>query len=268
MSGHECYSFHAGTLPLLISVPHDGRQIPDDIIANMTDVARSLPDTDWHVARLYEFAIEFGASIITANYSRYVVDLNRPADDSEMYAGQLATGLCPAKTFGGEDLYGDTESIDTDARVDRYWRPYHDKIAVTLADIRAMFGYALLWDAHSIASRVPSLFDGILPVLNFGTWNGRSCDQGIADAVMRIGESSTYETVLNARFKGGHITRRHGRPDTNVHAVQLEIAQRAYMNEVTTDYDERKASQLRDTLSVMLDTFAKTAGNNVGIMRR
>jgi N-formylglutamate amidohydrolase len=264
----DCYSFHAGTVPLLISVPHDGKQLPDDIAALMTSAGKSLPDTDWHVSRLYDFAKELGASLITANYSRYVVDLNRPADDAAMYAGQVSTGLCPTQTFNGQDLYKDEALIDTNDRIARYWRPYHDKIDETLRDLRALHGYALLWDAHSIMSSVPALFDGELPVLNIGTWEGRSCDKAIADAVMHIASNSSYDAVRNARFKGGYITRHYGHPDHGVHAIQLELAQRAYMNEETTVYVEARASQLCDILKQLLNAFIKTAEDNVVIMSR
>lgn len=262
------YSFHRGSSPLLVSVPHDGRSVPDDIAAQMTDVGKSLPDTDWHVARLYEFAKQLGVSMIVADYSRYVVDLNRPADDSAMYEGQLATGLCPTQTFAGAKIYADDVAIDTDDRIGRYWRPYHDKIVATLGELQAAHGYALLWDAHSIASHVPSLFDGELPVLNIGTWDGRSCKKSIADALVHVAAGSAYDVALNARFKGGYITRYYGRPEDHVHAVQLELAQRAYMDEVSTRYDEARASQLCDTLTVMLETFMRTAADNAAILSR
>ncbi|MDH3372431.1 MAG: N-formylglutamate deformylase [Gammaproteobacteria bacterium] len=262
------YSFHAGNLPLLVSVPHDGRSVPDDIAAQMTDVGKSLPDTDWHVARLYGFVKQLGASMISAINSRYVVDLNRPADDAVMYEGQLATGLCPTQTFTGEDIYVDAAVKDKAERVERYWRPYHSKIAATLERLRATHGYALLWDAHSIASRVPLLFDGELPVLNIGTWDGRSCNRTIADAVVHAAADSSYDVALNARFKGGYITRHYGRPGDNVHSIQLELAQRAYMDESTTLFDEEKASQLRDTLATMLEAFIKTAADNAVILSR
>ena len=255
----DCYSFHAGSSPLLISVPHDGRQLPDDIVDLMSDAGKSLPDTDWHVTRLYEFAHELGASLISANYSRYVVDLNRPADDAAMYEGQLSTGLCPVRTFDGESIYATKVSIDTQSRVARYWRPYHDKIQATLNAKTESHGHALLWDAHSIASQVPTLFDGELPVLNMGTWDGRSCAPLISDRLMAIASNSDYEAVINARFKGGHITRHYGQPDNGVHAVQMELAQRSYMNEKTTAYDKAKASRVRDTLKMLLESFMETA---------
>lgn len=262
------YTFRSGNAPLLISVPHDGRSVPDDIATRMTEAGKSLPDTDWHVGRLYGFATELGAAMIVANYSRYVVDLNRPADDTTLYEGQLATGLCPTHTFAGQDIYTSESKIDTRKRVRKYWRPYHDRIQATLETLRAEYGYALLWDAHSITSRVPSLFDGELPVLNIGTWDGRSCSRAIADAAADIADASLYDAVVNGRFKGGYITRHYGKPEQGVHALQLEIAQRAYMDEATQRYDETHASQLRDTLKAMLGAFLETAASNAVILSR
>jgi len=255
----DCYSFHQGISPLLVSVPHDGRELPESIAATMTDAGKALPDTDWHVAHLYEFAKEIGASMIVANYSRYVVDLNRPADDASMYEGQRSTGLCPLQTFDGRDLYSGDKSIDIEDRLARYWHPYHDKVRHVLDASRDIHGHALLWDAHSIASRMPTLFEGELPVLNIGTYDGRSCATSLSNAVLSVAQESPYDVVLNARFKGGHSTRHYGRPAQNIHAIQLELAQRAYMDEQTQEYDDEKASQLRDTLRGMLTAFTMPA---------
>ena len=252
---NDIFDFHEGESPLLISVPHDGRELPPGIAAQMTAAGLALPDTDWHVARLYDFAKEMGAYMIVARYSRYVVDLNRPADDEALYPGQLATGLCPRQTFHGRDIYVEDTIIDVAARVAGYWQPYHDRINETLAELRAAHGRALLWDAHSIPSRVPALFDGELPVLNVGTFNGTSCDEAIATAVMQAADDSPYDAVRDARFKGGYITRHYGDPGNGVQAMQLELAQRAYMDEATQDFDEVKASQLADTLRALLAAF-------------
>lgn len=254
----DVFGFYEGSLPLLISVPHDGRELPDGQRKCMTDAGLDLPDTDWHVAELYDFAREMGASMIVANYSRYVIDVNRPASDAAMYDGQVATGLCPQHTFAGEPLYRHDAAVPPEeiaARVEDYWRPYHDKIAVTLSGIRARHGHALLWDAHSIASRVPRLFDGELPVLNLGTFDDRSCDPSISQALLEIAEASPCESVLNGRFKGGYITRHYGDPKGEVHAVQLELAQRSYMDEVSRAIDSELASSLRDTLRPLLEAF-------------
>jgi N-formylglutamate amidohydrolase len=262
------YTFHSGNTPLLISVPHEGTRVPDDIAASMTQAGRSLPDTDWHVGRLYDFGAELGAAMIIADYSRYVVDLNRPADDTTLYEGQLTTGLCPTQTFAGQDIYKSDATIDTQRRVRHYWQPYHDKVRTTLEALRAEHGCALLWDAHSIASRVPSLFDGELRVLNIGTWDGRSCSRVIEDAVAGVADASPYDAVVNGRFKGGYITRRYGRPEQGVHALQLELAQRAYMDEATQRYAEKNALQLRDTLRDMLSTILEIAASNPVILSR
>lgn len=257
----------AGDTPLLISVPHDGRQLPDDVASRMTPVGKSLPDTDWHVADLYGFGKSMGASMVVANYSRYVVDLNRPADDTALYAGQVATGICPARSFAGEALYVDDLVIGEDEQIERvqkYWAPYHAHIAATLAAIRQQYGYALLWDAHSIPSRVPRLFDGELPVLNVGTYDGASCAPGMSAAVYDVAKTSTFPAVLNGRFKGGYITRHYGNPAENIHAIQLEIAQRAYMNEASLAMDAQKTSVLQDVLQQMLAAFKESATKSGG----
>ena len=259
MSG--VYELSRGDTPLLISVPHDGRTIPDAIAARMTEAGRAIPDTDWHVARLYDFAPQLGAGMIVANYSRYVVDLNRSRADETLYPGQVATGLCPEQTFAGDALYagGAVTNQEKAARIARYWQPYHDAIAAELRALRERFGYALLWDAHSIPSAVPRLFDGELPVLNLGSFSGASCSAAIRDAVHAAATASRYSNVLDGRFKGGFITRNYGQPDTGIHALQLEIAQRAYMDESSGDFDESGANTLRVTLKSLLLAFQDAA---------
>jgi len=257
----EVCSIHEGRLPLLISVPHDGCHIPSTLMSRMAPAGLAIPDTDWHVAELYDFARDIGASMLLANYSRYVIDLNRSAADEVLYPGQVVTGLCPTETFAGEDIYRDGGVTDEDrtARVARYWQPYHDRLKSMLAAMRAQHGYALLWDAHSISSRVPRLFDGELPTLNIGSNAGNSCGASLETAVVGIARDSGYSTAVNARFKGGYITRHYGDPATGVHALQLEIAQRAYMSETTNVYDAGKANRLRQTLSQMLGAYLAAA---------
>jgi len=258
----DVFAFHPGNTPLLISVPHDGRRLPDEQRARMTPEGCALPDTDWHVAELYAFARDMGASTIVAKWSRYVVDLNRPSSDSALYEGQVATGLCPQYTFAGEPLYISDEPVaamEVANRVERYWQPYHERLATALDEIRARHGYALLWDAHSIAGRVPRLFDGELPVLNIGTFDDQSCDPQISREIARSAEASPYDAVVNGRFKGGYITRHYGNPVANVHAVQLELSQRAYMDESSREYDSGRAEEFRATLREMLGTFLRTA---------
>ncbi len=257
----DVFGFREGRSPLLISVPHDGCHLPADLRDRMTAEGAALPDTDWHVAQLYEFAGDLGAHVLVANYSRYVVDLNRPATDEELYPGQLATGLCPTQTFAGDPIYACEADIDVEARVDTYLRPYHEKIRVTLDAIREQHGYALLWDAHSIPSRVPRLFEGELPALNLGTNDGVSCRDALEQAVYAVAESSDYSSVLNGRFRGGYITRHYGDPENRIHAVQLEIAQRVYMDEQTTTFDAEKASRLRATLRAILGAYLEAAEN-------
>jgi N-formylglutamate amidohydrolase len=251
-----------GTSPLLISIPHDGRRIPPRMAARMTDAAVRQPDRDRFVRRLYEFAGLSGATVIAATYSRYVIDLNRSPDDEALYEGQVSSGLCPLQTFAGDDIYKDGRKIgvkNRKRRIERYWRPYHEELAETLAHIRDQFGYALLWDAHSIRGQIPRLFEGELPDLNIGTNGGRSCPQAVENAVAEVAAKSPYSSVVNGRFTGGFITRHYGDQAQKVFAMQLELAQRTYMNETTLRYDGRRAGELCAILSEMLAAFQASA---------
>jgi N-formylglutamate deformylase len=218
-------------------MPHVGIELPTDISNQMTATSHALDDTDWHIETIYRFAIKCGASYLQPTYSRYVVDLNRPADGSNLYPGQNTTGLCPLTTFDGEPLYQagcEPSAEEIEHRLSLYWQPYHDALAAELARIKAIHGYALLWDAHSIRSKIPRLFEAQLPVFNFGCADGASCDAGIAHALLATAKrlQPDWPAVLNGRFKGGYITRHYGNPTERVHAMQLELAQRSYMEEV------------------------------------
>lgn len=241
-----------GTAPLLISIPHMGTFVPADIKSRMTQAALTLPDTDWHVDKLYWFALEMGASLLMPTHSRYVVDLNRPQDDAHLYPGQMKTGLCPVTTFGGANIYKDGEAPDEIEKVNRiaaYWVPYHEALQAELARIKAAHGYAILYDAHSICSRVPLLFDGTLTDLNLGSAHGASCAPALAAAALTAAQDGPYSAVLNGRFVGGHITRHYGQPQNNVHALQMELTWANYMHEeYPYAYDETKAAGLQKTL--------------------
>lgn len=249
------YSWHQGTSPLLISIPHDGWRIPPRMSERMTEQGAAMPDTDWHVRRLYDFAKIAGASIIAAKYSRYVIDLNRSPQDEVLYEGRFTTGLVPLQTFAGRDIYKDGWAPGRRAvarRIERYWRPYHAELAHRLERVRGHFGYAVLWDAHSIRSSLPLLFEGELPVLNIGTNDGKSCPPEVEEAVARAAAGSPYSHVTNGRFRGGYITRHYGDPAAGTYAVQLELAQHAYMNEDTARYNVARAGALSDTLGHLL----------------
>ena len=237
MTGKEAsFTLHRGRTPLLVSLPHVGTQIPEDIRARLLPQAWDVEDTDWHLESLYAFARdELGASLLVPRWSRYCIDLNRPPENTPMYAGANNTELCPTRAFTGEAIYRAGEAPD-EAEIERrlrlYWRPYHDALAAELARLKAAHGHALLFDGHSIKSELPWLFDGKLPDLNLGTADGTSCDPALRDALARVlGGQSRFTQVVDGRFKGGTITRRYGRPAEGVHAVQLEMCWRCYMAE-------------------------------------
>ncbi len=250
-------TLHRGTAPLLVSLPHDGSVLPEAIAARMTPRARQVPDTDWHVARLYAFARELGASLLVPRHSRYVIDLNRGEDDVSLYPGQNTTGLVPLVGFDGLPVYLPGQAPDEDevrARVATYWRPYHAALGDELARLRALHGRVVLWEGHSIrGSGLPFLFDGRLPDLNLGTAGGASCSPSLqARLEATLLAQDAYDWVANGRFKGGHITRHYGDPGGGIDAVQLEISQRCYMDEDSFAYDEARATRLQALLRALL----------------
>lgn len=251
------YSFTAGTSPLLISIPHAGIRLTQEVADGLSEAALPLGDTDWHIPRLYDFARAQGASILVGNYSRFVIDLNRPSDDKPLYT-TATTGLFPDTLFDGRDTFKPGMTPD-DARrqayLDQIWHPYHECIRSELARIKQQFGYALLFDAHSIASVIPRLFDGKLPDLNLGTNSGASCSPELSGVLTNICQQQTqFSHVLNGRFKGGYITRAYGQPDADIHAVQLELAQVNYMDEMPPYcWSETRAPALQALLQQLLE---------------
>jgi N-formylglutamate deformylase len=251
------FEFKAGSIALLVSMPHVGADIPDDIAARLSPCALAKADTDWHLAELYGFLGEMGASTIAARWSRYVIDVNRPPEDTNLYPGLDTTGLCPVDTFGREQLYQDGHApseAEVQQRLQRYWQPYHRQLRAELDRLLSLHGAVLLWDAHSIASVVPRFFDGRLPDLNFGTAGGASCAPAMADAVLAAARAAErYSIALNGRFKGGYITRHYGQPAANVHAIQLEMCQCLYMNESAPfAYRPDLAAQIQPALRRMV----------------
>jgi N-formylglutamate deformylase len=254
-----------GRAPLIVSLPHVGTLLPADIAQQMTPLASTLVDTDWHVDQLYDFARQAGASWLQARVSRYAIDVNRPPDDQSLYPGQATSALCPTSTFAGEALYPAAAPPEEEIRRrrERYWVPYHAMLRELIEATRAQFGYALLLDAHSIRSELPRLFTGRLPDLNVGTNDGKSCAPALSErlmAVLRAQDRFTH--VLDGRFKGGYITRTYGSPANRVHAVQIELAQSAYMSESGVEYDPWTAQPLKSLLRQLVAEMLKFDPSN------
>lgn len=264
------YNFCSGDSPLLISMPHVGTIVPQSIAEYMTPAALQMPDVDWHLPLLYDMAETYGATVLSAVYMRYVIDLNRSPDDISLYPGQDTTGLCPIDTFDKQPIYLKERNPDENEirdRIEQYWMPYHKKLKSELQRIHSAHGIALLWDAHSIASRVPRFFSGKLPDLNFGTAQLQSCDASLQEALLAtIGKSELakkYSHVFNGRFKGGYITRHYGTPTVNIHGLQLELSQCVYMQEKPSyKYDNQLADNIKPLLCDLLETCLSWASRH------
>jgi N-formylglutamate deformylase len=256
------YHYRRGSSALIVSMPHVGTFIPHSVGASLSDCAARRPDTDWHLPRLYDFVHELGATVVVATHSRYVVDVNRPPDGANLYPGQDTPRLCPIDTFHSEPLYRDgvePSRGEIERRLELVWHPYHRRLGQEVERVRAEHGAVVLWDAHSIVSEVPRLFEGRLPDFNLGTAGGASCDPALARSLLgALSRHAGYTAVLDGRFKGGFITRRFGAPGRGVHAVQLEMAESVYMEERSPyafrrDLAENVRPILRELLQLALD---------------
>lgn len=248
-----------GDAPLIVSVPHAGTDIPAEVEAALVWPWIGRQDADWHVDRLYDFAGELGATIVATSISRSVVDVNRDPSGASLYPGQATTELCPTTNFDGEPLWRQApDEAEIARRVHAYFRPYHAALKSEIARLRAMHPAIVLYEAHSIRSRVPRLFEGELPQFNIGTNSGQSCAPALAGSV----EAALYDPsrVVNGRFKGGWTTRHYGRPENGIHAIQMELAMRGYLDEPTAftpetwpvRYDDARAAPMRETLARVL----------------
>jgi N-formylglutamate amidohydrolase len=253
------HRLHRGDSPLVVDVPHAGTHLPPELAARLSAQALAMPDTDWHVDRLYALAPAAGATLLVATHSRIAVDLNRDPTGAALYPGADNTELCPTRTFDNAVIYaaGDVPGdAEVAARRAAWFDPYHATLANEVARVRARHGYVVLLDGHSIRSRVPRFFAGRLPDLNLGTANGASCAPELAVRAETVLAGGGFSHVVNGRFKGGYVTRHYGRPTDGVHALQLEIAQCAYMDEAPPyPWDAQRAAPLVALLERLVDAL-------------
>jgi len=262
---------HRGEAPLVVAFPHTGTEIPTEIEREFVSPRLARKDTDWWIDQLYGFARGLGATTVRTRISRSVIDVNRDPSGLSLYPGQATTELCPTTTFDGEGLYAGPrpEAAEIENRRTTYFAPYHEALVRELDRLRETHGRIVLYDAHSIRSRIPRLFEGELPHFNLGTNSGASCSPELASAIEAICDASTFSRVTNGRFKGGWTTRRYGAPDLGVHAVQMELACRSYMDEPSvpapgnwpTPYSDARAAGVRAVLTNVLEAclaFAKS----------
>jgi N-formylglutamate deformylase len=252
-----------GDGPVILGQPHGGTSVPDEIKSRLNDNGRLLADTDWHIDKLYADLLP-GASVVRATFHRYVIDANRDPSGASLYPELNTTGLCPLTDFDGEPIWktgAEPNASDIAKRIADFHRPYHAALESEIARVKARHGIAIVYDCHSIRSRIPFLFDGELPTLNIGTDNGKTCAPSIEAETHRIASAATFPTVLNGRFRGGWTTRHYGKPETGVHAIQMEIAQSAYLDTEAPPwaYSEEKAKRLRLTLKNILQAIAENA---------
>lgn len=249
------YDFVDKDSPVIVSMPHHGQFIPHDVLDSMSDTALDSADTDWYLVQLYDFLEQLGVSRLSANYSRYLIDLNRDSSGEVLYKGADNTELCPTSTFDVEPLYqegSEPGSSEVKRRTENYWKPYHDKLQQLVNQTRAKFGYCLLFEAHTIQSHVPRFFDGQLPDFNFGTNEGKTVNKELA-ALLDNFNTDNYSKIINGRFKGGFITRHYAKPEDGIFAVQLELSQATYLDEKLRLFEPNKAHKVGQVIKRLVE---------------
>ncbi len=258
------FEVERGSSPVILAFPHTGTQVPPDILDRLNGEGRRLRDTDWHIHRLYDGLLP-GATTVRATFHRYVIDANRDPAGASLYPGQNTTALVPATDFDGAPIWRDgaePDEADVTDRIARFHAPYHAALAAEVERVRALHGVAVLYDCHSIRSRIPFLFEGTLPDFNIGTDGGRTCDLAVERAAVETcAAAGAYTSVLNGRFRGGWTTRHYGRPETRVHAIQMELAQVSHLATEAAPFalDAAKAEPLRAVLRALLGRLASVA---------
>lgn len=258
------FETHQGTSPLILACPHTGTDVPADIWERLNDNGRILADTDWHIHKLYDGLLP-DVTTVRATFHRYVIDANRDPAGISLYPGQNTTGLIPETDFDGKPIWKDGQApteADIALRLAGFHAPYHAALAAEIARVKAIHGVAVVYDCHSIRSLIPFLFEGTLPDFNVGTDMGRTCAREIETATFEAcAKAEGYTSILNGRFKGGWTVRHYGRPDTGVHAIQMELAQISHLASEASPfaYDEDKAARLRVHLKDILHRIAALA---------
>lgn len=252
-----------GSGAIILGQPHGGTWLPDTLLDRLNENGRKLSDTDWHIGRLYDGLLP-DLTIVRSNVHRYAIDANRDPAGKSLYPGQNTTELCPTTDFDGLPIWQTGQEPSTDEIEDRRQRwhaPYHAALASEVARVKAKHGVAVLYDCHSIRSEIPFLFEGLLPVFSIGTNGGQTCAPVIETAAHRLSKASNDSVTLNGRFKGGWTTRHYGHPGEDVHAIQMELAQRAYLARESApwSYDAEKARHLRISLSAILQEIRQLA---------
>lgn len=265
MTQPDFLRIHPGSSRLVLSLPHTGTEIPPDLAPHYVSPWQTCADTDWWLEFLYDFAHERDATMIRTTMSRSVIDVNRDPSGISLYPGMATTSLCPLTDFDGNPLYHaghEPDEAETARRTATFHTPYHAALSAELARVQAIHGTIVLFDGHSIRSIIPRLFDGTLPVCNIGSNDGASAAPALVDAIAATCAASPFSHIVNGRFKGGYITRNYGAPSRGIHAVQLELACCAYIDEppgAITEanwppaYNADRAAAIREVLARIID---------------
>lgn len=247
---------HTPKIPVIASIPHTGTFVPDEINELMaSDEVRKLPMTDWYLQELYDFLGGLGVTVLSANYSRYVIDLNRSPVPLELYPGRFETRLVAEKDFQGEPVFS---LYPTDTQIEFYKNlvhaPYHAALQELLDDRKSEFGKVYLFDLHSIASQATLIHGRLNKDIYLGDRDGLSCSKKWSEEVAYHYRDQGLLVQHNNPYKGGYITHHYGQ-DEQVEALQIEMNQDVYMH--SQDIENTLQSEKFSNAKVYLHSIFK-----------
>ncbi len=231
-------------IPVIVEIPHAGLDVGPAFMAEVLAPARALGrDADLYVDQLYAKASQLGASALVARASRYVVDLNRDETDFDSQAvdggppGHAPRGVIwRLTTEGDRSLLAPLRRAAFEERMEEIYRPYHAQLNELIRQKTRRFGFAVVLAGHSMPSFGRTLHpDRMNPRADVvpGTQNRTSSHARFIDAVDAHARQAGLSVAHDDPYKGGYTTQHYGRPDEGVHVVQVEIARRLYMDELT-----------------------------------
>ncbi|MEM6463068.1 MAG: N-formylglutamate amidohydrolase [Pseudomonadota bacterium] len=235
------------TVPFVFNSPHSGREYPEAFLAaSRLDRHSIRRSEDYYVDQLFDAAPRIGAPLLAAHFPRAFIDVNRePYElDPRMFDGQVPSyinansmrvagglGTIPRLVAENMEIYGEPLDLGEGLqRIDRYYRPYHDRLRGLLVKTHSRFGYAVLVDCHSMPANAQT-GSRDRPDFVIGDRYGTSAAEALSRLAVSILQDLGYTVSRNKPYAGGFITEHYGRPARGLHAIQIEINRGLYVNE-------------------------------------
>lgn len=254
-----------GSSHIVLSIPHAGRFLPEGLEGRLHSHDRAELETDIYLERLKPLAAKAGISVVMSNVLRSVVDVNRPPNGEALYPDRPRSDPFLQSTFDGLPIWKAGQAPGAQEREllmrDVFW-PFHNALKQALDQARRSHGTALLLDAHSIRSLVPSVSPVPLPDVCLGSNKYASAGLEMVSPIADVVRAHDLECSIDEHFLGGYVTRNAGNPKNDIHAVCVETAKRVYLDEADQWAEPARMHVLLDLYSAFFEALATFKPNS------